>query len=158
MSTGTSPENDQEQSQSELKDVGKTLGNVEFEPAKFTIHRQVERSLDTQFSKERQHPVYIAKLPSHCVSMNVGIIDAGGTGGNHRHYYESMIYVIKGKGYSIVEGINVEWEAGDVVYVPPWAWHQHFNTDADKEVRYIASTNAPLLQNVGNIARREEAV
>ena len=56
MSKETSPAKDQEQSQSESIDVGKTLGNVEFQPAKFTIHRQVERSLDTQFSKERQHP------------------------------------------------------------------------------------------------------
>ena len=150
MSTG----NDQEQT----VDTGKTLGNIEFKPEHYTIHRQVERTLDSKFSEERQHPVYIAKLPSHCVSMNVGIVDAGGTGGNHRHYYESMIYVIQGRGYSIVEGIKVEWEAGDVIYVPPWAWHQHFNTDPDKEVRYIASTNAPLLQNVGNIARREEAI
>ena len=151
-------ENIQKQPQLESEDVGKTLGNVEFVPAKYTLHRKVEGSLDTQFSKERQHPVYIAKLPSHCVSMNVGIVEAGGTGGNHRHYYESMIYVVRGKGYSIVEGIKVEWEAGDVIYVPPWAWHQHFNTDADIDVRYIASTNAPLLQNIGNIARREESV
>ena len=152
MSTDDSPESSQDVAQ----DEGSTLGNIEFRPERFAVHRQVEKTLAGKFSAERHHPVYIAKLPSHCVSMNVGIIEAGITGGNHRHYYESMIYVIKGEGYSIVEGVKVEWEAGDVVYVPPWAWHQHFNTDPDREVRYIASTNAPLLQNVGNIARREE--
>ena len=157
MSAEVLSEDFQKQSQFESGDVGKTLGNVELEPVKYTLHRQVESSLDTQFSRERQHPVYIAKLPSHCVSMNVGIVEAGGAGGNHRHYYESMIYVIRGKGYSIVEGVKVEWDAGDVIYVPPWAWHQHFNTDVDIDVRYIAATNAPLLQNIGNIARREEA-
>jgi gentisate 1,2-dioxygenase len=137
--------------------TGKSIGNTSFKSSKYTIHRQIENSLDEQFSKERQHPCYIAKLPSHTASMNVGIVVAGGTSGNHRHYYESLIYIIKGKGYSVVEGNKVEWEAGDIIYAPPWSWHQHFNTDPDNEVRYVAYTNAPLLQNVGGIARREEA-
>ena len=89
--------------------------------------------------------------------MNVGVVVAGGTSGNHRHYYESLIYIIKGKGYSVVEGNKVEWESGDIIYAPPWSWHQHFNTDPDNEARYVASTNAPLLQNVGGLAQREEA-
>jgi gentisate 1,2-dioxygenase len=133
------------------------IGNVEFKPAKYTIHRQIEKSPDEEFSKERQHPCYIAKLPSRSISMNVGIVVAGGTSGNHRHYYESLIYVISGKGYSVVEGNKVEWESGDLIYAPPWSWHQHFNTDPDNEARYVAYTNAPLLQNVGGIAKREEA-
>ncbi|MGR3302252.1 MAG: cupin domain-containing protein [Candidatus Scalindua sp.] len=134
-----------------------SIGNTRFKPSKYAIHRQIENSLDEQFSKERQHPCYIAKLPSHTASMNVGIVVAGGTSGNHRHYYESLIYIISGKGYSVVEGNKVEWESGDIIYAPPWSWHQHFNTDPDNEVRYVAYTNAPLLQNVGGIARREEA-
>ncbi|MBS1257547.1 MAG: hypothetical protein MAG551_00591 [Candidatus Scalindua arabica] len=134
------------------------IGNTRFNTSKYAIHRQIEDSQDEQFSKERQHPCYIAKLPSHTASMNVGVVVAGGTSGNHRHYYESLIYIIKGNGYSVVEGNKVEWEAGDIIYAPPWSWHQHFNTDPDNEVRYVAYTNAPLLQNVGGIARREEAV
>ena len=134
-----------------------SIGNTRFKPSKYAIHRQIENSIDEQFSKERQHPCYIAKLPSHTASMNVGIVVAGGTSGNHRHYYESLIYIISGIGYSVVEGNKVEWESGDIIYAPPWSWHQHFNTDPDNEVRYVAYTNAPLLQNVGGIARREEA-
>ena len=133
------------------------IGSTRFNASKYAIHRQIEDSQDEQFSKERQHPCYIAKLPSHTASMNVGVVVAGGTSGNHRHYYESLIYIIKGNGYSVVEGNKVEWESGDIIYAPPWSWHQHFNTDPDNEVRYVAYTNAPLLQNVGGIARREEA-
>ena len=133
------------------------IGNTRFNISKYAIHRQIEDFQDEQFSKEIQHSCYIAKLPSHTASMNVGIVVAGVTSGNHRHYYESLIYIIKGNGYSVVEGNKVEWEAGDIIYAPPWSWHQHFNTDPDNEVRYVAYTNAPLLQNVGGIARREEA-
>ena len=140
-----------------LTETEKAIGNTGFLPLKYTIHRQLEKSLDEQFSKERQHPCYIAQLPSPTISMNVGVVVAGGTSGNHRHYYESLIYIIKGKGYSVVEGNKVEWESGDIIYAPPWSWHQHFNTDPDNEARYVAFTNAPLLQNVGGIAKREEA-
>ena len=140
-----------------LTETEQAIGNSSFQPLKCTIHRQLEKSLDEQFSRERQHPCYIAKLPSHTISMNVGVVVAGGTSGNHRHYYESLIYIIKGKGYSVVEGNKVEWESGDIIYAPPWSWHQHFNPDPDNEARYVAYTNAPLLQNVGGIAKREEA-
>ncbi|MCP5004357.1 MAG: cupin domain-containing protein [Planctomycetes bacterium] len=133
------------------------IGNVGFKPTKYTIHRQIEKTPDEQFSKERQHPCYIAKLPSHSISMNVGIVVAGGTSGNHRHYYESLIYIISGNGYSVVEGNKVEWEASDALHIPPWAWHQHFNTDPEKEAKHLSGTNEPLLQSVGEIAIREEA-
>ena len=133
------------------------IGNTRFNTSKYAIHRQIEDSQDEQFSKERQHPCYIAKLPSHTASMNVGIVVAGGTSGNHRHYYESLIYIIKGNGYSVVEGNKVEWEAGNIIYAPPWSWHQHFNTVPDKAVRYLSGTNAPLLQSIGDIDCREEA-
>ena len=91
------------------------IGNTRFNTTKYAIHRQIENSQDEQFSKERQHPCYIAKLPSRTASMNVGVVVAGGTSGNHRHYYESLIYIIKGNGYSVAEGNKVEWEAGDII-------------------------------------------
>ena len=34
-----------------------------------------------------------------------------------------------------------EWEAGDVIYIPPNTIHQHFNADPDKPARLISCTN-----------------
>jgi uncharacterized RmlC-like cupin family protein len=34
-----------------------------------------------------------------------------------------------------------EWEAGDVVYIPPNTIHQHFNVNPDKPVRVISVIN-----------------
>jgi hypothetical protein len=54
------------------------IGNTRFNTSKYAIHRQIEDSQDEQFSMERQHLCYIAKLPSHTASMNVGVVVAGG--------------------------------------------------------------------------------
>jgi gentisate 1,2-dioxygenase len=56
----------------------------------------------------------------------------------------------------MVEDRKIEWKAGDAVYIPVWAWHQHTNTSATASCRYVACENAPMLQNLG-IALREEA-
>ncbi|MDQ6680175.1 MAG: hypothetical protein M3Y67_04325, partial [Pseudomonadota bacterium] len=34
-----------------------------------------------------------------------------------------------------------DWEAGDVIYVPPNTIQQHFNASADRPVRLISATN-----------------
>ena len=34
-----------------------------------------------------------------------------------------------------------EWEAGDVIYIPPNTIHQHFNGDAAKPARLISAIN-----------------
>ena len=34
-----------------------------------------------------------------------------------------------------------DWEAGDIIYVPPNTIHQHFNADADRPARLISTIN-----------------
>jgi len=34
-----------------------------------------------------------------------------------------------------------EWEAGDIIYIPPNTIHQHFNANPDKPVRLISAIN-----------------
>jgi hypothetical protein len=34
-----------------------------------------------------------------------------------------------------------EWEAGDVIYIPPNTIHQHFNADPSRPVRLISAIN-----------------
>ena len=107
------------------------------------------------FSKERRHGVAIADLPSRCLSMTLGHLEIGQSTRQHRHNYETLIYILKGQGYTTVDGIKVDWVAGDAVYVPVMGWHSHTNT-GETEAEYIACENAPLLQNLG-LAVREEA-
>ena len=52
--------------------------------------------------------------------------------GKHRHQGGLIIYVISGRGYSVVDGERVDWEKGDLVLLPlreDGVEHQHFNAD-----------------------------
>lgn len=121
------------------------------------FHRDVTKvdAPAADFSRERGHPVYAIKLPSNTVSLSIGDLDPGASTSNHRHAYESLIYVISGRGYTITEGQRFDWKEGDAVYVPPWCWYQHF-ADPKESARYITATNLPMLRQIGQTVVREE--
>jgi gentisate 1,2-dioxygenase len=92
------------------------------------------------------------------VDAYMQIIPPGSRSGKHRHLAEECLYVLEGKGYDLHQDCDVEitddfhwkpqdkvqrfeWEAGDVVYVPPNTIHQHFNADQDRPARLISSIN-----------------
>jgi len=86
------------------------------------------------------------------------IIPPGSKSGRHRQLAEECIYVLEGRGYDLHVDYDVEitdtyhwtpqkeekrfeWEAGDVIYVPPNTASQHFNADPDRPVRLISAVN-----------------
>lgn len=92
------------------------------------------------------------------VDAYMQIIPPGSRSGRHRHLAEECVYVIEGKGYDIHQDCDVEitdsfewvpqeetkryeWEAGDVIYIPPNTIHQHFNLDPERPARLISATN-----------------
>jgi quercetin dioxygenase-like cupin family protein len=92
------------------------------------------------------------------VDAYMEIIPPGSRSGKHRHLAEECVYVLEGRGYDLHQDCDVEitdtyhwkpqdevkryeWEAGDVIYIPPNTIHQHVNVDPDKPVRLISATN-----------------
>jgi quercetin dioxygenase-like cupin family protein len=92
------------------------------------------------------------------VDAYMQIIPPGSRSGKHRHLAEECLYVLEGRGYDLHQDCDVEitddyhwkpqdevkrfeWEAGDVIYVPPNTIHQHFNADPNRPARLISSTN-----------------
>lgn len=121
------------------------------------VHKAVESNeRHDSYSTERKHPVFFVDLPSNCLSMTIGWLEPGGASNKHRHTYETILYVLEGEGYSAIQGRKIEWKTGDALYIPVWAWHQHVNTSQTCRARYLACENAPLLQNLGGVALREE--
>ncbi len=140
-------------------DFWRTRDKLQAEVPDRLIHKHVAKTDvegANQFSAERKHPVFLVDLPSKTLSMTLGGLEPGQTTSMHRHNYETMLYVIEGRGVTVIEDREVEWEAGDAVYIPVWAWHQHRNLSDTGTCLYIACENAPLLQNLGGIALREE--
>lgn len=123
------------------------------------IHKDVmaRQTADAEkFSKDRKHPVHLIDLPSHTLSMTLGVLLPSQSTNRHRHNYETVIYIVEGAGSTMIEDRLVHWEAGDAIYIPVWAWHHHMNTSNVHSCRYVACENAPLLQNLGGIAVRQE--
>lgn len=92
------------------------------------------------------------------VDAYMQIVPPGSRSGKHRHLAEECLYVLEGRGYDLHQDCDVEitddyhwkpqdeikrfdWEAGDVIYIPPNTIHQHFNADPDRPARLISSTN-----------------
>lgn len=92
------------------------------------------------------------------VDAYMQIIPPGSRSGKHRHLAEECLYVVEGRGYDLHQDCDVEitdryfwkaqdevkrfeWEAGDVIYIPPNTIHQHFNSDPDRPARLISAIN-----------------
>jgi quercetin dioxygenase-like cupin family protein len=135
-----------------------SLTRPDFEPRvpERLAHHGVCDQLDATFSRERGHGVAIVDLPSRTISMTIGRLNVAEQTRLHRHSYETVIYVVKGQGFSRIEDRVVNWKPGDALYVPVWTWHQHVNTGTT-EAEYVACENTPLLQNLGVAIRQESA-
>jgi quercetin dioxygenase-like cupin family protein len=92
------------------------------------------------------------------VDAYMQVIPPGSRSGKHRHLAEECLYVVEGHGYDLHQDCDVEitdtynwkpqpeikryeWEAGDVIYVPPCTIHQHFNGDPARPARLISCIN-----------------
>jgi len=73
--------------------------------------------------------------------------------GKHRHQGGLVIYVITGKGYSVVDGERIDWQAGDLLLLPikpGGVEHQHFNINPGSECRWIAFSYMPFFDHVAS--------
>lgn len=73
-------------------------------------------------------------------------IPPGGQSGTHRHRNEAIIYIVKGRGYTIVENERVDWKEGDILCIPVMAWHTNVNLDPDEPALFLATINRPLME------------
>lgn len=77
----------------------------------------------------------LQKVPLFSFSLREQIVRPGGRSGKHRHYPEALFYIVEGEGYEIHDDVKYPWEAGDVMCVPTYCIHQHFNPTASQNAR-----------------------
>ena len=94
------------------------------------------------FQKSYTGPDIKGRLTQHPVcsfTLREQTIFPGATSGKHRHYPEAIFYVVEGEGYEIHDDVKYPWEAGDIMCVPTYCVHQHFNPTSDQHARLFFS-------------------
>lgn len=125
------------------------------------------------FRNLKTHPVHSRSMrgtasahfavgENQTIDAHISEISPAGHNKMHRHVNEAVIYILSGRGYSIIQregepAMRVDWEEGDMFSPPLLAWHQHFNTDPKRPARYLAVTNVPLMIKMG-LFRKEQKV
>ena len=132
-------------------------------PARNAKRKKVVRPADMPWEMARQG--LLKHLLNSAMNTRMETVDAymqivppGSHSGKHRHLAEECLYVLEGHGYDLHQDCDVEitdtyhwtpqtevkryeWEAGDVIYIPPNTIHQHLNASADRPVRLISAIN-----------------
>ena len=139
------------------------LDDVAAQPARNAKRRKIVRPEDMPWEMSRQG--LLKHLLNEQMNTRMETVDAymqiippGSRSGRHRHLAEECLYVLEGRGYDLHQDCDVEitdtyhwkpqtevkrheWEAGDVIYIPPNTIHQHFNASKDRPVRLISAIN-----------------
>ncbi len=139
------------------------LQEAETAPARNSRRKKIVRPADMPWELSRQG--ILKHLLNEAMNTRMETVDAymlvippGSRSGKHRHLAEECLYVLEGRGYDLHQDCDVEitdtyhwkpqdevkryeWEAGDVIYIPPNTIHQHFNASADSPVRLISAIN-----------------
>ncbi|MEA2639630.1 MAG: gentisate 1,2-dioxygenase [Chloroflexota bacterium] len=64
----------------------------------------------------------------------------------HRHTTSAVYHVFRGRGSTIVNGVQIDWEQGDFIALPQWSWHEHINRSSTEEAILFSTTDAPVLE------------
>jgi quercetin dioxygenase-like cupin family protein len=140
------------------------------QPVRNSVRKKIVRPEDMPWEMARQgllQHLLNEQMNTRMETVNayMQVIPPGSRSGKHRHLAEECLYVIEGRGYDLHQDCDVEitdtyhwspqtqiqrfeWEAGDVIYVPPCTIHQHFNADMARPARLISCTNR-IYKNCG---------
>ena len=116
----------------------------------------VIRSTDREFTLTRQANLKFYLDPetykdTPLQDWLVFINDVKKHSGKHRHQGGLVIYVIEGRGYSVVDDERIDWEAGDLLLLPikpNGVVHQHFNSAPGEPCLWIAFLYLPIMDYV----------
>ncbi|MBI2953246.1 MAG: cupin domain-containing protein [Chloroflexi bacterium] len=79
--------------------------------------------------------------------------------GKHRHQGSLVIFVLEGRGHSVVEGVRMDWKKGDLILLPlkpGGIEHQHFNAVPGESCKWIAFIYLPMYNQVASFTEQIE--
>jgi len=66
----------------------------------------------------------------------------------HRHTSSVVYFVVRGRGYSLVNGKRFDWKERDFLALPNWAWHEHVNESSEEAILFSVQ-DRPVLDALG---------
>jgi gentisate 1,2-dioxygenase len=123
-------------------------------------------SVPWEQSRSAQHKVYTSyDLPTvdrkpwtalmGTLRVMMQIIPSGHKNANHRHIMEVPFYIHQGTGHEIHDGKRHDWEAGDLMIVPPYCMHQHFCDEGPAVLVYCQAGHGPFIAGGGGGEQHE---
>ncbi|MBI2955480.1 MAG: cupin domain-containing protein [Chloroflexi bacterium] len=79
--------------------------------------------------------------------------------GKHRHQGSLVIFVLDGRGYTVVEGVRMDWKKGDLILLPLKAGgveHQHFNIEPGQSCKWMAFVYIPMYDQIASFTEQIE--
>ncbi len=79
--------------------------------------------------------------------------------GRHTHQGGLGLFVVEGRGYTVVDGTRYDWEKGDFIVLPvkpEGCEHQHFNLDLAHPAEWLALIFWPFFDAMGNLKKQSE--
>ena len=67
----------------------------------------------------------------------------------HRHTGSAVYHVVKGDGFTVIDGQRFTWNKGDTIALPPWALHEHANTSGKEDAVLFSIQDTPVLEALG---------
>ncbi len=79
--------------------------------------------------------------------------------GRHIHQGGLVLYVLEGKGYTVVDGVKFPWKKNDLILLPikpGGVEHQHFNEDPDEPAEWMAFSFTPMMEAIAHSMEQKE--
>ncbi|MEB3100087.1 cupin domain-containing protein [Ferviditalea candida] len=92
--------------------------------------------------------------PSNGASANENIgawlqkLPVGFHGKAHRHVNSVVYHIKEGRGYTLIDGVRFDWEKGDYLVIPTWAYHEHVNVSETEEALLFSTNDIPIFERM----------
>lgn len=67
----------------------------------------------------------------------------------HRHTSSTVYHVVRGEGFTVIDGTRYDWTERDFFVVPPWAWHEHANVSSREAAILFQMNDMPTMEALG---------
>lgn len=119
-----------------------------------------ERNWETTRQGRTKYYMYPNVWPENALQdWSVFMQDIVRHSGKHRHQGSLTIFVLEGRGYTVVDGVRMDWKKGDLIILPlkqGGVEHQHFNLEPGQPCKWMATIFIPMYDQVASFTEQIE--